>query len=99
MRPNLFIPDGSPERSFGINTKLQADERSRVRFPAGVRNFPLLHIIQTGSEAHSASYPMGSGECSPEAMRLQLEADDSPTTNAEFSNVSGRNSKNSWRGA
>jgi hypothetical protein len=34
----------------------------RVRFPAGVTYFPLLHSIQTGSEAHPASYPMGIGD-------------------------------------
>jgi hypothetical protein len=30
-----------------------------VRFPAGAGNFSLQHRIQTGSEAHLASYPMG----------------------------------------
>jgi hypothetical protein len=29
------------------------------RFLAGVRDFSLVHSIQTGAEAHSASYPMG----------------------------------------
>jgi hypothetical protein len=33
----------------------------RVRFPARMRNFSLLHDGQTGSGAHRASYPMGTG--------------------------------------
>jgi hypothetical protein len=32
---------------------------SRVRFPAGAGNFSLHHRVQNGSEAHPASYPMG----------------------------------------
>jgi hypothetical protein len=35
------------------------DRRSRVRFPAGAGNFSLHHRVQTGSGAHSTSYPMG----------------------------------------
>jgi hypothetical protein len=29
-----------------------------VRFPAGERDFSLLHSVETDSEAHPASYPM-----------------------------------------
>jgi hypothetical protein len=32
---------------------------SRVRFPAGGGNFSLHHPVQNGSEAHPASYPIG----------------------------------------
>jgi hypothetical protein len=32
-----------------------------VRFPAGARDFSLLHSIHTASGAHPASYPMGTG--------------------------------------
>jgi hypothetical protein len=35
------------------------DRGSRVRFPAEAGNFSLHHRIQNGSEAHPASYPMG----------------------------------------
>jgi hypothetical protein len=35
------------------------DRGSRVRFPAAAGNFSLLHRVQNGSGAHSASYPMG----------------------------------------
>jgi hypothetical protein len=34
---------------------------SRVRFPAKAGNFSLHHRVQTGSGAHPASYPMGTG--------------------------------------
>jgi hypothetical protein len=37
------------------------DRVSRVRFPAGAGNFSLYHRVQNGSEAHLASYPMGTG--------------------------------------
>jgi hypothetical protein len=32
-------------------------QRGRSSSPRGVKNF--LHVVQTGSEAHPASYPMG----------------------------------------
>jgi hypothetical protein len=36
-----------------------------VRFPAGARDFSLLYSVQTGHEAHPASYPMGTGGSFP----------------------------------
>jgi len=38
---------------------------SRVRFPAGAGNFSLHHCVQNGSEAHPASYPMGTRDSFP----------------------------------
>jgi hypothetical protein len=35
------------------------DRDSKVRFLAGAGNFSLRHSVQNGSEAHPASYPMG----------------------------------------
>jgi hypothetical protein len=35
-----------------------------VRFPTWARHFSLLHSVQTGSGAHPASYPMGTGDFS-----------------------------------
>jgi hypothetical protein len=37
---------------------------ARVRLPA-VQDFSLLHIVQIGSGAHPASYPMGTGGSFP----------------------------------
>jgi len=39
---------------------------TRVRFPAGLSgNFSLRHPVQTGSVAHPASNPVGSGDSFP----------------------------------
>jgi hypothetical protein len=38
---------------------------AKLRFPAAARDFSLLHGVQTGSEAHPASYPMGAGGSFP----------------------------------
>jgi hypothetical protein len=38
---------------------------ARVRFLAGVKDLSLFHSVQTGSGAHPASYPMGTGVFSP----------------------------------
>jgi hypothetical protein len=46
--------------------------------------FSLLHVAQTGSGAHPASYPMGTGSFSPEVKRPGSETDDSPSTSAEI---------------
>jgi hypothetical protein len=35
------------------------DRGSRVRFPARTGNFSLHHRVQNDSDAHPASYPMG----------------------------------------
>jgi hypothetical protein len=35
------------------------DRTAGVQFPAGERDFSLLHSVQTGSEDHPPSYPMG----------------------------------------
>jgi hypothetical protein len=50
------------------------------------QEFSLLHVVQTGSEAHPASYPMGIGGVgvlSPGVKRKGREADHSPPTSAE----------------
>jgi hypothetical protein len=54
----------------------QLDDRgSRVRIPAGAGNFSLHHRVQTGSGAHPACYPMGTGGSFPGVKRLGCEAD------------------------
>jgi hypothetical protein len=46
--------------NFDIALGYRLDDRgSRVRFLAGAGNFSLHHRVQNGSEAHSASYSMG----------------------------------------
>jgi hypothetical protein len=48
------------------------------------QEFSLLHVVQTGSEVHTASYPMGTGALFPGEKRLGREADHSPPTSAEI---------------
>jgi hypothetical protein len=56
----------SRDSSFGIATGYGLDDRMRgVRFPVGAGNFSLHHRLQTGSGAHPASYPMGTGGSFP----------------------------------
>jgi hypothetical protein len=43
--------------------------RPPARFPAGVRDFSLLHSVQTGSGAHPASHPVGTGGSFPSDKR------------------------------
>jgi hypothetical protein len=50
------------DSSVGIALGYGVDYRgSRVRFPAEAGIFSLHHRVQTGSGAHPASYPMGTG--------------------------------------
>jgi hypothetical protein len=52
----------SRDSSVGIALGYGLDDRgTRVRFPAGARNFSLHHRVQNGTGAHPASYPMGLG--------------------------------------
>jgi hypothetical protein len=56
----------SRDSSVGIATGYGLDDRgSRVLFLAGAGIFSLHHRYQTGSGAHSASYPMGTGVSFP----------------------------------
>jgi hypothetical protein len=53
-----------------------------IQYPAGARDFSLLHSAQTGCEASPASYPMGTrGVKQPGS-----EADHSPPSSAEVMN-------------
>jgi hypothetical protein len=47
-------------------------------------NFSLRHSVQTGSWAHPASYPMGTGGSTPEGVKRQgREADHSPPSSSK----------------
>jgi hypothetical protein len=46
-----------------------------------------VHVIQTDSGAHSASYPMVTGALSREVKRPGREADHSPPTSAEVKKI------------
>jgi hypothetical protein len=56
-------------------------------FDSSDQELSLLHIVQTGSEAHPYSYTLGTGVFfSARAKRLRLKADHSPQTNADIKN-------------
>jgi hypothetical protein len=59
------------------------DRDSKLRFSGGAGNFSLHHCVQNGSEAHPASYPMGTGGSFPGVKRPGREADHSPPSSAE----------------
>jgi hypothetical protein len=67
--------DSSVSRASGYGLD---DRMIGVRFPAGTGNFSLRHRVQTGSGAHPASYPMGTGPLSFGVKRRGQEADHSP---------------------
>jgi hypothetical protein len=47
------------------------------------QEFLVLHVVQTGSGAHPASYPMDTGGSFYGVKRAGCEADHSPPTSAE----------------
>jgi hypothetical protein len=51
------------------------------------RDFSLRHRVQTGSEAHQVSYPMGTTNSFPGIKRPGCEANHSPPTSVEFKNA------------
>jgi hypothetical protein len=55
--------------------------RGRISSPGSVNNF--LHVVQTGSGAHRASYPIGTVDSFPGIKRQGPEADHSPPASAE----------------
>jgi hypothetical protein len=55
-----------------------------VRFPTGAEGSSSSLCVQTGSEAHPASYPMGTGGPFPGCKaRSGRDADHSPPSSAE----------------
>jgi hypothetical protein len=72
----------SQDGSVGIAQA--TDWEAVVRFPAEGRDFPFLHNVQVGSEAHP-SYPMGIG-ISSRAKEAGREADYPSPSCAEVKN-------------
>jgi hypothetical protein len=73
-----------------------------VWFPTKARDFSLFHSVQTGPEAHSASYPMGAGGSFPKGKAAGRETDHSSSFSAEVKNggdIYALPHKFSWRGA
>jgi hypothetical protein len=67
----------------GIATSYGLDDRGiGVQVTAGSR-FLYSKIVQTGSEVHPTSYPMGTGALSPGVKRPGREVDHSPPASAK----------------
>jgi hypothetical protein len=78
----IIIIIRSQDSSVGIAMGWSAG----VRFPVRARDFYLLYSVQTGSGAHPASYPMGTGVQSPGVKLPGSEADHSTPSSAEVKN-------------
>jgi len=80
-----FAPWRNRGISVGIVTSLRLDDRNSI--PAGRREFFSLHRVQTGSGAHTASKPVGTGALSPWVKRPRQEAHHLPPPTAEVKNT------------
>jgi hypothetical protein len=72
-----------------------------LRFPAGARDFSLLHRVQTRSWAHLVSYPMGIRGSFPRG-KAGCEAAHSPTSSGKVTNggdIPPLPHMSSWHGA
>jgi hypothetical protein len=64
------------------------DRAIEVRSPTGAEDFSSSPCVQTGSGAHPASYPMGTGGCSFPGVKEWpgRDADHQPPSSAEVKN-------------
>jgi hypothetical protein len=72
---------------LGRSVSIVSDWTTGVRSPTEAENFSSSLCVQTGSGAHPASYPMGTGDPFPGGKaRPGREADHSPPSSAEVEN-------------
>jgi hypothetical protein len=94
-----YLSERLLDSSFGIETGCELD--GRVWFPAGARDFSLLHSDHNASGAHPVSYPVGTRRFFPGVKRLEHETDHSPPSSAEIKNgwvIPPLPHTSSWRG-
>jgi hypothetical protein len=60
---------GTAQLIYSLGYKLES-QRARVHFPADAIHFSLHHYVQTGSEAHPASFTRNTEGCFPRAEVL-----------------------------
>jgi hypothetical protein len=84
---SLLLNDSYTRSSGSIVPDYGLDDRAiEVRSPT-VADFSSSPCVQTGSGAHPASYPMGTGGSFPGGKaRLGHDADHSPPSSAEVKN-------------
>jgi hypothetical protein len=91
---------GSRDSSVGIATGYGLDGPGST--PAGARYFSVLHSVHAGSEAHPASYPVGTGGSILGVRRREREPDNSPRCSVEVKNggaITALPHTSSWRGS
>jgi hypothetical protein len=59
---------------------------AKVRFLAKIRDFSVLHSLQTGSEAHPATYLVGTGGSFPGGKEVGYEYDYAPPSSSKVKN-------------
>jgi hypothetical protein len=79
---NLLYSSGSIVSDYGLD-----DRTIGVRSPVGAKDFSSILCVETGSGAHPASSPMGTGAPFPGGKaRPGHDADHSPPSSAEVVN-------------
>jgi hypothetical protein len=73
-------------RTIGISTRLRDRPRNQGSISGRGTRHSLLNKVQTGFEAHLASYRMVTADCSPGGKRPKRETDHSPPPFAEVKN-------------
>jgi hypothetical protein len=71
--------------SQGFGLERAGRQRNRCNSVHSQRLF-FLHSVHSGSSAHPASYPVGTGNIFPGLQRQEHEADHSPPSSAEIKN-------------
>jgi hypothetical protein len=82
LRPLKVLPSFTAYPGVGIATGYGLEDPGFRQD----KTFSLLHSVQTGTQAHPASYPIGTGAISPGVKRPGREADHSPPSSAEVNN-------------
>jgi hypothetical protein len=75
------VSSGSLVSDYGLD-----DRAIGVQSPAGEKDFSSILCVQTGSGAHPASCPMGTGVLPGGKARPGSDADHSPPSSAEVVN-------------
>jgi hypothetical protein len=78
-----YIRISSRHSAVGTATGYGLADQGSSSSLGGGKKFSLLHVVQTGSENHLASYPMGPGALSPGVKRPGHEAYNSPPISTE----------------
>jgi hypothetical protein len=68
---------------FKVEYVLSGRPRAQSTSPGRGKHFFLLRVVQTGSEVHATSYPVGTGGSFPGVKRSGCEPDHTPPDSAE----------------